>query len=222
MGCGYPSTGDVSYRSDETVEVVDFAWTPSHIKHNEEVTVVDALRAERITFWRTEHEDLFVVDTLDRLALLVGNSQLPGWRAQDVKKVLYKDLTPGETWSFIIEDHFDYRTLSDATFWIQNTEAQNIYAKVTERVVIDGRIDEFILFEGNLVGKSIEPFELNQPVTLPYRIVFHEVTLTNQETEEDAFIITLIGGWVGHSTYLPADLPCVYGEGLQSHSRLQP
>jgi len=82
-------------------------------------------------------------------------------------------------------------------------------------VAFDGRLDNYTLFEGTLLGKSIEPVRLHQPVTIPSRVVYREVTLTNNETEEDAYVIVLLGGWVGHSTYLPAELPCVYGEGLQ-------
>jgi gamma-glutamylcyclotransferase (GGCT)/AIG2-like uncharacterized protein YtfP len=233
---------DYTRRSDETVTAVDTVtqFDVSHRIKNETVTAVDALStlpgkayrsdetvatedqlwAERITFLRTQHEDLTAVDAVDRLALLVGSTgtadkPAPGWEVREFKKTLRKDLTPGEIWTFTVEDHFDYRTLCDGVLWIQNTEAQNVYAQVVERVEFDGRLDDFVLFEGTLLGKSIEPVRLSQPVTLPSRVVYHVVTLTNNEVGEDAYVITLIGGWVGHATYLPAELPHVYGEGLQ-------
>lgn len=220
MANPYPPTGDVSYRINETVEAVDFAWTPSHIRHHEEVTTVDVLRAERITFLRTQSEVVTAAASIKRLALLVGHTGTaekpsPGWEVREFKKTIYQDLAAGESLTYIVEDYFDYRTLCAGTLWLQNTEGQKVYAKVVERVVIDGRIDTFTLFEGNLLGKCIEPIKLHQPVTLPSRVVFHEVTLTNNETEEDSYVITLIGGWVGHWTYLLAELPRVYGEGLQ-------
>lgn len=219
MGNPYPSTGDVSLRCDETVEAVDFAWTPSHIRHHEEITAVDSLRAERITFLRTCAEVVTASVSIKRLALLVGTGvsekPSPGWDVQDFKKTVYQDLTPGETLKYIVEDYFHHRTLCDATLWLQNTEAKKVHARVTENVLIDGRIDSFVLFDGMLLGKCIQPVSLHQPVTMPQRVVFHEVTLTNQETDYDAYVITLISGWAGHTTYLPADLPQVYGEGLQ-------
>jgi len=217
VGCPYPSTGDVSYRSDESVEAKDFAWTPSHIRRNESVTTLDVLRAERITFWRLQHEDLVAEDTLDRLFLFVGtgtvDKPIPGWKAQEVQKVLYRDLEPGEAWTFRVEDYFDYKTLCDATLWIQNTETKNVHAKVVEHVTLEGVFDAFTIFDSTLVGKSIEPFQLHQPVTLPSRGVYREVTITNLESDVDAYVIALIGGWVGQATYLPADLPYMYGDG---------
>jgi hypothetical protein len=211
---------DVSSRAmNETVTAVDTLSAVPGREHrsDETVTTADSLRAERITFWRHHHEDVTAVVAVDRLALLTGHTvqPSPGWEVREVKKTLHQDLEPGQSLSYIVEDYFEYRTLCDGMLWLQNTEAKNVHARVTENVQIDGRIDSFILFEGTLVGKSIEPIRLPQPLTLPSRVVFHEVTLTNNETEHDAYVITLIGGWVGHSTYLPAELPIVYGEGLQ-------
>jgi hypothetical protein len=220
VGNPFPSTGDVEYRSDETVTVEDFAWTPSHIRRNEVVEAVDVLRAERITFWRMKHEDLYAVEGTKRLALLVGHTGTaekpsPGWTAQGVNKAFHWDLTPGESLTFIVEDYFDFRTLCEGMLWIQNTEGRRVHALVTERVLVDGGIDSFTLFDGTLLGKSIQPVVLPQPVTLPERVVFHEVTLRNTEADYDAYVIALISGWVGHTTYLPAELPVVYGEGLR-------
>lgn len=220
MGNPYPSTGDVAYTVNETVAAEDVAWTPSHVRGHEAVATTDALRAERITFLRTQHEDLTAVSAVDRLALLVGHTPTeekpsPGWDVREFKKTLHEDLSPGQSWTFIVEDYFDYRTLCDGTLWIQNTQAQTVHATVVEYVAIDGRLDSFTLFEGTLSGKCIQPVGLLQPLTLPTRMVYHEVTIRNDEPTEDAFVIVMIAGWVGHSTYLPAELPHVYGEGIQ-------
>jgi hypothetical protein len=211
---------DLSQRVvNEVVTAVDsvLALPGRAYRSDETVTTEDQLWAERITFWRHHHEDLTAVDTVNRLALLTGHTvqPSPGWEVREVKKTIHQDLTPGETLTYIVEDYFEYRTLCDGMLWVQNTEAKSVHARVTENVRIDGRIDSFVLFEGTLLGKSIQPIKLSQPVTLPSRVVFHEVMLTNNDPEFDAYVVTLIGGWVGHSTYLPAELPFVYGEGLQ-------
>jgi len=218
-GTCFPSTGDVEITAASEVTAVDFAWTPSHIRRSEQVTTVDSTRVERITFLRTANEVVTAVDTTDRLFLLVGNDKvytLPGWNAEEFKKPLYQRLLPGESWSFIVEDYFTHKTLSDATLWIQNTEAHKLSALVTENVVIEGGLDTFTLFDGPLVeAHVVEPFVFPQPVTLPDRRVYHEVTITNDETERESYVICLIAGWIAQCTNLPAELPCVFGEGLQ-------
>lgn len=218
-GTCYPSTGDVEITAASEVTAVDFAWTPSHIRRSEEVTLVDSTRVERITFLRTANEVVTAVDGTDRLFLLVGNDAvytLPGWNAEDFKKSIHKRLLPGESYSFIVEDHLTHRTLSDASLWIQNTEAHKLSALVTENIVIEGGLDTFKLYDGALLeAHVVEPFVFPQLVTLPERTVYHEVTVTNDETERESYVIFLIAGWIAQCTNLPAELPCVFGEGLQ-------
>lgn len=202
------------------VTAVDFAWTPSHVRHNDTVTTEDSGRAERITFLRTQAEVVTAVDTIDRLALRVGHTpppgvKSPGWEVREFSKTIHRDLTPGESLTFIVEDYFEYRTLQGGVIWLQNTEGRLVSGLVTENVLFDGRIDVYRLFDGALPGKSFEPVRLHQPVTLPSRVVFHRVTMTNNEPDLDAYVIVRIAGWVGHSTHLPVELPTVYGEGLQ-------
>jgi hypothetical protein len=205
---------DYTRSHHETVTCVDHAWTPSHIRRNETVTVVDAIRVERITFWRKHHETVTAVDTLKRRPTRVGESDT-GWRVVDLQMELDSDVEPGDSYTFVVEDQFDYRTLLSGNLRLHNTEGVSLHVTVNQLVIAGGYtvgfplIDEPIPGHGFLDVPIITPQTIPpKPVVSPRRLVSHEVTLTNNETERNATVVALISGWAGQVT----DWPVTDGE----------
>jgi len=205
---------DYSFRSDETVTCVDHAWTPSHIRCSETVTVVDAMRAERITFLRTCNEYVTAVDTLKRRPTRVGEADT-GWRVVDIQKELDQDVEPGDSFSFVVEDKFDFRTLLSGQLRIHNTEGLSVHVLVRQLVIAGGFTDIFTIVDEPIPGHGFLDIPIQTPMTIPpkpivspRRLVSHEVTITNNESSRNATVVALISGWVGQVT----DWPVVDGE----------
>lgn len=202
---------DYSFRCNETVTVVDHAWTPSHIRRSETVTVVDAVRVERITFWRKHHEVVTAVDNVVRRPTRVGEADT-GWRVVDIQKELDSDVEPGGTYTFVVEDQFDYRTLHSGNLRLHNTEGLSVHVFVRQLVIAGGvtvafpLLDEPIPGHGFLDVPIITPQTIPpKPIVSPRRLVSHEVTLTNNETERNATVVAVISGWAGQVTAWPVE-----------------
>jgi hypothetical protein len=202
-------------RRDDTVQALDGAWTPQQIRENEVVTAVDAVRVERITFLRTCNEVVTAVDRPRKLALRVGEIK-KGWNPEVVQKTVYWDLEPGMDITFIVEDQLDFRTLSDGRLRLHNPEVRKVHAKVEERVFVGGYWRPSTLLNELIIGHGVLDVEIpntatlpQKPVTSPMRLVYREVTLTNQETDRNSLVIALISGWSARSTTLPVAFPGV-------------
>jgi hypothetical protein len=200
---------------NDTVQASDEAWTPQQLRRNEVLTAIDAVRVERITFLRTCNEVVTAVDRPRKLSLRVGEVK-KGWSPEIVQKLVYWDLEPEMDISFIVEDQLDFRTLSAGRLRLHNTEAHKVWAKVEEHVLVSGVWQAHVILDEMIIGHGVIDVEIpntstipQKPVTSPMRLVYREVTLTNQETDRNSLVIALVSGWSARSTTLPVAFPGV-------------
>ena len=196
---------DYAYILSSTVTVVETAYVANHIYGEDTVTVSDTVRAERITYLVLPEDTVTAVETTEVKFRRVGNATWPAWRAEDYQEAFTRDLEAGETYSFILEDYFDYRTVCGSQLVLLNPEGLAVDAVVQEHV--SG--DVYDLFSGRLLPESATLLDVVQPLTLPQRTIYHTVSFTSQEATANVFVAVLFGGWAPRLTKLPVDLPCV-------------
>jgi hypothetical protein len=133
-----------------------------------------------------------------------------GWKLRYVQEVLYQDLEAGDSWAFTLEDYLEHSTVCDLLLRLHNPEAKNLSVVVTQ--MFKG-LGTFTLLSETFAGKAYLDLPIFPRLLSPVRQrvtitrSWHTVTITNNESEDDATASALLSGWVTWATKLPAEGP---------------